>query len=554
MPLPIQPTAARGFGPVTGGLFRDPSGLTEVFLGAFRRDLLSFYPGCRLETEPALALAVKPALGTRVSPSLPLDFHLDEEDESPRDSVRVSLFGIWYRLSVPRSLGLGPRDRELIRAIGRVMELHHQVLFRWSRVSLLQLRRGMPEDHYVAASVDPSAYSPTASLPSRIAEAILTLRTMALSTYENRRVTTGAIIVGPESHAGTGRTGDIGNPAPEALEFGVELTGVKTLHRLCDGRRTLFLVDRQGKLADLVDIRHWAVCAARAANDLPPRVTTDQSTRGDEPEPVLAIPCPRVYTFHALATRTGGHVCLVLSPNQEIKVFAAGVQAFVFAHGRWRVLDPESKYALWERAVANHQLARVLLQTALDLAEERQGGLLVVVSDPAQAIGRLLAPHDVLEPVEAELEEDAIEAESPALVYPVRVLPSLAETVPANAETPLSWNTPLPSRSEPLSKRSVHYLARQRFVTALDPAVLEALAGLDGALVTDPDGQLLAFGAILRHDAHSLAGPESTFPPAIAEGARTTAALAASRFGPVLKISEDGIVSCFLDGARIWDL
>ena len=39
----------------------------------------------------------------------------------------------------------------------------------------------------------------------------------------------------------------------------MELTGLKTLHRLCDGRRTLFLVDRQGKLADLVDIRQWAI-------------------------------------------------------------------------------------------------------------------------------------------------------------------------------------------------------------------------------------------------------------------------------------------------------
>ena len=49
------------------------------------------------------------------------------------------------------------------------------------------------------------------------------------------------------------------------------------------------------------------------------------------------------------------------------------------------------------QAVADHRLARVLFQTALDLAEERQGGLLVVVADPARAIGRLIAPHDVLE-------------------------------------------------------------------------------------------------------------------------------------------------------------
>ena len=105
-----------------------------------------------------------------------------------------------------------------------------------------------------------------------------------------------------------------------------------------------------------------------------------------------------------------------------------------------------------------------------------------------------------------------------------------------------------------MSKRSVHYLARGGSVTKLDAAVLEALAGLDGALVADSNGRLLAFGAILRHDAHSLSGCDLASPPALAEGARTTAALVASRFGPVLKVSEDGIVSCFLDGARVWDL
>jgi hypothetical protein len=50
--------------------------------------------------------------------------------------------------------------------------------------------------------------------------------------------------------------------------------------------------------------------------------------------------------------------------------------------------------------------------------------------------------------------------------------------------------------------------------------------------VTDLAGRRLAF-AIPRHDAR---------------------ALVASRFGPVLKVSEDGIVSCFLDGARVWGL
>jgi len=39
----------------------------------------------------------------------------------------------------------------------------------------------------------------------------------------------------------------------------------------------------------------------------------------------------------------------------------------------------------------------------------------------------------------------------------------------------------------------------------------------------------------------------------IIEGARTTAAMAASRFGPVLKVSEDGLIS-FYDGNKVWDI
>ena len=88
--------------------------------------------------------------------------------------------------------------------------------------------------------------------------------------------------------------------------------------------------------------------------------------------------------------------------------------------------------------------------------------------------------------------------------------------------------------------RSALPAARSR----LDLNVLEALAGLDGATVFDRDGRVLAAGAILRH--FGAAGGNW-------EGARTTAALTASRFGPVLKVSEDGLISYF-DGDRHWDI
>jgi hypothetical protein len=39
----------------------------------------------------------------------------------------------------------------------------------------------------------------------------------------------------------------------------------------------------------------------------------------------------------------------------------------------------------------------------------------------------------------------------------------------------------------------------------------------------------------------------------VSEGARTTAALAASRHGPVLKVSADGAITCY-DGRRLWEI
>ncbi len=99
------------------------------------------------------------------------------------------------------------------------------------------------------------------------------------------------------------------------------------------------------------------------------------------------VHCARRYTAHTRVLHDQGsrNLCLVLSPNQEIKLFADGSQAFAFAHGRWRILDPSNKYAVWARAVAEPRLARALFQTALDLVECRQGGLFVVIDEPHSA-------------------------------------------------------------------------------------------------------------------------------------------------------------------------
>jgi hypothetical protein len=98
------------------------------------------------------------------------------------------------------------------------------------------------------------------------------------------------------------------------------------------------------------------------------------------------------------------------------------------------------------------------------------------------------------------------------------------------------------------SRRDLLHLLEERSATDLDPSVFAALASLDGATVVDPVGRLLAAGAILRHPAI-----DDLHPGGASEGARTTAAIAAGRFGPVLKVSEDGVIT-FFDRDKVWDI
>ncbi len=98
------------------------------------------------------------------------------------------------------------------------------------------------------------------------------------------------------------------------------------------------------------------------------------------------------------------------------------------------------------------------------------------------------------------------------------------------------------------SKRALHHGVRGATLCDFEPAVLESIAGLDGAVVFDTDGRLLTFGAILRIAPDTLELVRSV------QGARTLAALAASQYGPVLKVSEDGYLTMFLKGRRVWEL
>ena len=449
-------------------------GLYQLLL---RRALEHFFPEATFEP-----------LGDRsfiaVEPS-PRNANFSIRDDHHGLGLELEWFRARYALTPGSPRPFQPAERRLVETIASLLDRRFRALFDTEATQREDMFHYAIEDLIIADDLD-------APHSSRIPVALEALRVAALSTYENRRVSTGVLLLGTERDPASP---DRVNP-PGAPSYSVRLSAIKSLHRMCDGLRTLFVVDRSGDLAWAVDVRTWA----------------DRVTDGTP----LPAPCPRAYFHHARATLTGGHVALVLSPSQEIKVFARGEPVFAFSDARWRLLDVKTKFDAWCRGVGDScpsELASKIFQAALNLAEDRRGALFVVLRDPDKSLPLLVAPGD-------------------------RITDEVAGDDPEDPD----------NLSPRRAKRALHHLGRGQNLHEMDGTVLEALAGIDGAVVTDPRGRLLTFGAILR------VAPEVVLAPRAVEGARTTAALAASFHGPVLKISEDGFLTMFLGGRRVWEL
>jgi hypothetical protein len=396
-------------------------------------------------------------------------------------SLTLNWMGAQYVLDNGKPLG--DSELRLLKSIGAVLDSRYRMIRDQSLVEQRsELFRGLPEDRYVSAFIDSRPYAGKVwEGPDRVEDVIEVLRTTALSTYENRRISTGTLLFGTQPDP----CHTLPTTPPGALRYSLALTSIRSFYRLCDGLQTLALVDQEGRLAEVIDVEQWAE----------PLSNTE-----------LAVPSADRYRTHARATLCGGHVCMILTPNGEMKIIANGVQVFRFLDGRWRLTDAERKYEMWRSAIGNSELARRLFVAALNLAEDRRGGLLVVLENP-ESIAKLVSATDLL------------------------------SSLPDYGSLPASG-----------SKDQLHYLLHQKRVLELPTAVLETVARIDGGIVLDRDSNLLAFGAILRHQDLTEFHPENI------EGGRTTAAIAASRFGHVLKVSEDGLISFFQNGQCIWDM
>ncbi|HEY4671214.1 MAG TPA: hypothetical protein VIG78_04020, partial [Gemmatimonadaceae bacterium] len=170
-----------------------------------------------------------------------------------------------------------------------------------------ELFRGSIEDRYVAAFLDSAALPGKPPRVDLIATAIEVLRVAALSSYENRAISSGVLVLDSDDDPVRPR-----HVAPDQLYgYSQALTAIKSFYRLSDGLETVFLINRAGDVLDIVEVARYAEPAT------------------------LSVPGATRYRPHALATAGSGSLCIVLSPSHEIKVFADGVQTFSFRNARW---------------------------------------------------------------------------------------------------------------------------------------------------------------------------------------------------------------------------
>jgi hypothetical protein len=425
-------------------------------------------------------LEIEPGPPTRSDRPLTIETIVDPS------TLHISWAGTTCTLRMPGRVTFTSHQIRMARAIVAVIGSRYRAILNPELAAERgELFRGPIEDRYVGAFFDERPYAQGSETGvDRIASIIEMLRVAALSTYENRPISTGVLLLGGAYDPCRPPLSTDGRAASHMES----LSSIKSFYRLADGVRTVFLTDVEGRLLDIIDIDRWSrqLC----------------------PDAILDAPGAQGYQAHARATLQQHAVCVVLSPSREIKVFAEGAEVFAFHGAAWHLLDLKAKYEVWAEAVGNPLLALRLFQTALDLADAREGALFAVLRDPADAVPRLVAPGDRLD-------------------------------ICDRSEMP---------GSGAISRREILHLLEGRTATDLDPSVLFTLASLDGAIVVDGEGRLLAAGAILRHPPS-----EELEPGGVTEGARTTAAMIAGKFGPVLKVSEDGEIT-FYDRERVWEI
>ena len=212
--------------------------------------LRQFFGRATFETEPI--------------PSLSSDGRLAIEPTNDPSVLSIRWFGSRHILHVPARRPFTPHEVRLAKAIGSVLALRYRAIF--DPRQMLErgdLFRGAIEDRYISAFLNAQEQTDAAhARADLVATALEILRVAALSSYENKAISSGVLLVDDEDGDTRWRPRDA---AGQSYKYSPALTGIKSFYRLSDGIETLFLVNRDGTVLDIVEVARYVTSASRVA-------------------------------------------------------------------------------------------------------------------------------------------------------------------------------------------------------------------------------------------------------------------------------------------------
>src|SRR5215510_14001063 len=147
--------------------------------------LRQFFERATLDAEPSAAAAS--------------DGRLSIEPSANPAALIIRWFGTRYTLRVPARWPFTAHEIRLAQAIGAVLAARFSAILNPRIIAERgDLFRGAIEDRYVGAFLDPRGYAIEAreARADRVASIIELLRVAALSSYENRPISTGVLLLG----------------------------------------------------------------------------------------------------------------------------------------------------------------------------------------------------------------------------------------------------------------------------------------------------------------------------------------------------------------------
>jgi len=202
---------------------------------------------------------------------------------------------------------------------------------------------------------------------------------------------------------------------------------------------------------------------------------------------------------HCVASAIG----ISLTRQGDILIIESGTLRFTYRLGKWQYWNHTHLVDLLQNAARAQRVppskipkvARTMYRSALDVSFRRSGGLFVLLRNNKN-LRQLVHPGDAIRDIQRR-----------------------------DIET--YFDNALPSKN----------------IQTLSRSIITELTSVDGAIVLNNKGEILAYGAVLEPKKKGRISRE--------EGSRTKAAIGASNYGLAIKISSDGDITVYAKGKKL---